>query len=1018
MNSRCLKRATSYLIRHTVRAYSFDGRPLPRKFGSAACVSLCATFDSYASERACVVGQPLLSRIPNFRTPYGLSFHHFGITLPRVHAVEVYKMSSSDAEGPQNQSTLPHPNFPGEDVQTNRSAATVSQGPPRPAEGSGVEASSNHPSASENNAPAGTKAQSQHENEKPSNKRNVSAMPPLFDEIRLLQERLLYLEDRATQQWQATVEDAPLEDNRSGRRGDDQGSSDDEELRKHIRKAPSGRRWVETIEQHAEEGADERKDYGHEPSKVLRGKTKGTMYNIQEDGELLHKPELEVVFGPEGWMQTHGYPYHGFTYSNDLRLRERVKPVPQRSVRPPTNLRPFYEAPVRKGLQTQTFDAPPLRLSRKLGPTTRWDGSDSDEWSSDTSTRSKDFKYFRSRLRGDFEWELDRLNAQVLRYKKHKNKMRSRQVANQTQEENKRLHEELGSHDQHIDLLAKLDLDAEATGIDKYGIPQLNPLEWPAFRLRRALPLQYSCVIDVLIEEPNISSNLEGRGRLKREKKEKKPHKTDNLETPVVEDIDSKDGAAQSLNQATTWMEQDPLPERIRINSKQIIGALSSMHGSPLCLDTDEDPSVVLLRPFRFLNAYDKEIREMCSKLEDAAVMEPELPVPVGEGIEQKGTKSDVVPDQESLEESPGSNDKARVEENEEKPTGSEEDVIKREHLTCLRQFMDDYTGRKVAYLNSVSCNKIFFSDVWHLFQPGTTVISAEGKQAYRVINVKSKPHKGSDRWAAFWDRRKKKTPEHWGSSSDSSDGLYDDRRADIIITCAFIHFDGQKFGPVIQTFQMNKWGGEKEITYLEIYPIRFHVLKHLDKRSLSSSSPTSSISREQEVEKGIQALRQKLIDRGRVFLDVAAMKHMYYSGLAVDTRDEIESQVMVDFEEALAHETRKGWIPRIVRLVGSDWKSKTDEAEEGCAAECCWQENVHDDAYVEANNTEKFMDDLMAEIKDIPHKLPSAIVYPRRLEETKVESNAWTDDELMVMSYSVFGFVLRDRTWGKCPHC
>jgi hypothetical protein len=357
------------------------------------------------------------------------------------------------------------------------------------------------------------------------------------------------------------------------------------------------------------------------------------------------------------------------------------------------------------------------------------------------------------------------------------------------------------------------------------------------------------------------------------------------------------------------------------------------------------------------------------------------------------------------------------VEENGELNT-QQQRYLQLEHLKCLRQFMDEYIGRKVAHLNSVSCLKIFFSDVWHLFQPGTTVISANGKQAYRVINIKSKRHKGAGRWAAFWNRRKEKKSGRPGSS----DELADDTRADITIECVFIHFDGKAFGPVRQTFRFNKWDGEKEVTYLDIYPIRFHVLKDLHKLSMASTAKAQASVKDSDVRDGMQALRQRLIDRGRTFLDVAAMKQMYYSGLAVDTRDEIESQVMVDFEEALAPEYRKNWIPRIVRLVGTNWNPKTDEADEGCTAECCWDENVHEDAYVETNNTEEFIDNMMAEIKDTPHKLPSAIIFPRKLEETKTEPNALTDDELMIMSYSVFGFVLRDRTWGKLhiisKHC
>lgn len=837
-----------------------------------------------------------------------------------------------------------------------------------------------------------------------------------------MQERLLFLENQATQQWKATVEDAPPEDSSSDQKSKGSNSDDDEALRKHIRKAPSGKRRVETIEQHAEEGADERKDYGQGPNKATRGDATSTMYHVRQSGDIFRGTEFDAITGNKGWVDTYGQTFPGFSYSEEFELRQREKPLPHRGVRPPTAMHPFYQAPLRKAMRRppfraneyQKFDLQPLKLSRKLGPPTRWDDSDLEEWSSDTSTRSQDFKYFRSRLRGDFEWELDRLNAQVLRYRKHKDKKKSRQLATEARKDDERRDEELGAYDQQNELIEKLELDAKAAGQDEHGIRQLNPVGWSVFRLSRAMPLQYSFVIDVLVEEPRLSSDLKPWGRLNREMKDKKVHKTNtNFRTTAAEIVNIKDDAAQSLRQSVSWTQQDPLPERIRINSKQILGILTSIHGSTLCLDEDESSSVAVLRPFRILNAYGKEIREMCSRLRDEVAMESEKSVSGGEENERQQTRSDTAQNEGPTEKSSGTSDKTTIIDEKDKVTSQEDRCLQLEHLQYLQKFMDEYIGRRLAYLNSVSCSKIYFSDVWHLFQPGTTVISAEGKQAYRVVSLKSKRHKGTDRWAAFWARKREKNP----GKSDSSDDQTDDTRADITIKCVFIHFDGKVVGPVIQTFQINKWDGEKEVTYLDIYPIRFHVLKGLDKRSLTATAQKPSGVSEKELSDGIQALRQKLIDRGRVFLDVAAVKQMYYSGLAVHTRDEVESQVMVDFEEALGHEKRENWIPNIQRLVGTDWNSKTDEADEVCAAECCWQENVHDDAYVETNNTEKFIDDMMAEIKDTPDKLPSAIIFPRSLEETKTQSNALTDDELMIMSYSVFGFVLRDRTWGKYFH-
>lgn len=875
---------------------------------------------------------------------------------------------------------------------------------PQKVQGSSAQEPSEPPPASEESSKNVTETQPKYNEETSFDHRDVSFCPPPFDEIRFLQDRLSYLEGQAAQQSKVTVEDAPPEDNNDDQMEKNSELDDEKTLRKHIQKAPGGRQWVEKIEQHAEETAEERKDYGQEPSRSAVGHAQRTIHHVQKNGELFQCPEFDAIYGNGRWLRTHGHDSVG-TQNEDVRIRSGMNPDPRRGVRPPATLHPFYATPAR-GMNTDGKH--PLRLSRKLGPPTRWDESDFEEWSSDTSTGSQDFKYFRSRLRGDFEWELDRLNAQVRRFQKHRDRKRSRQLAIQAQKDKETRKEALGAYEKDGALLADLKLGAAGAGRDENGIQQFISLGWSDFRLRGALPLEYCFVIDVLIEEPKLSSGLKSSWRVKKDKQALK--KDDNTIIPAANDLDSKDDMLHGLKQPTPWTAQDPLPERIRINSKQVIDVLSSIHGSPLSPNTNESSSVVLLRPFKILDAYGKQIRERCSRLEEGCAKGPEMPPTMREQGETKQPDSAVAPDEETSDQPSDVKDNRAVEEKE-KPTSQEEQSLQLQHLSCLCEFMDEFIGRKLAFLNSANCTKISFSDVWHLYQPGTTVISADGKQAYRIVSLQSKRHKGVDRWDAFWTRQYEKG----GRDTDSSDESEYDARAEITIKCVFIHFDGESFGPVIRKFHINKWDGDKEVTYLDIYPIRFHILKHIDKRSVTSNTKTPISLREEEVEKGVRVLRQKLIDRGRVFLDVAAVKQMYYSGLAVDTRDEIESQVMVDFEEALAHEARKDWVPKITRLVGNDWNSKTDEAVEGCTAECCRHENVHDDAYVEANNTEKVIDDMMAEIEDIPHKLPSAIIYPRTLEETKTESNALTDEELMIMSYSVFGFVLRDRTWGKC---
>lgn len=800
-----------------------------------------------------------------------------------------------------------------------------------------------------------------------------------YHEIKALQTRLLYLEDQAAQSRYASLGQG---ENEAGETEKVDPHKEDRELRKYIRRARSGKRLVNVTERHAEETAEARKQHGHDPNQGKLGEARNTMHHVRESGDMSDTDENGAIYGPNGWYGDHRSPYYLW---DDVHVRRDQKPYPHRGMRPPASVRNFYEKPERGfsregGMISQGPGIFPLELSRKLGPPTKWDQSDSGEWSSDTSTRSQDFRYFRARLRGDFEWELDRLNAQVLRYNNHKNKKtKKRLLATKTEQENKR----------------KSGIDGEGKFLQSTDL-LLSLALWPTFQLRRKVP-EY--VIDVLVEEPRLSSLPFGRKDKVRSGEKDKMHM--NLRSQVANLSGNK--AEENPNwkqELTTWAAEKPLPERIRVNSTHIIEMLSSIHGSSMGSDDEKPSSLVLLRPFRILNAYEKDIRERTLKLagQTEAVAGEKVPVEVDASKQQEASETS------------RSNEEPNEKANEATLT-IEEMAERTDQLKCLCEFMDKFLAPKATYLNSVSYDKVFFPDLWFLFQPGTDVISADGKQAYRVISVQSKRHKGVDRWADLWNWRSEKSDS--GSDSGSSRSR-NDARGDFVIKCVYIHFDGRSIGPVLKTFSINKWEGEKDITYLEIFPLRFLVSKRLKESLISSTAEGPADKPGKSLESGIRELREKLVERGRKFVEVAGVKQMYYAGFAADTHDEIESQVMVDFGEALSHKSRSTWIPKIRRITGAEWLSNSDDNDEKCTADCCWEENVHDDSYVEVNNAEKYLNDLMAEVKDTPHRLPSAIIFPRSLEDIKTEENALKDDELMLMSYCVFGFVLRDRSWGE----
>ncbi|KAF5988632.1 putative aaa family atpase protein [Fusarium bulbicola] len=120
----------------------------------------------------------------------------------------------------------------------------------------------------------------------------------------------------------------------------------------------------------------------------------------------------------------------------------------------------------------------------------------------------------------------------------------------------------------------------------------------------------------------------------------------------------------------------------------------------------------------------------------------------------------------------------------------------------------------------------------------------------------------------------------------------------------------------VLKPFTIPKFDGEKTITTLKICPLRFHVRKELDRR-IMARKPTEH-EPDTTVRDGVAKFQNTLIERGKLFPEVAAVKHMYYSGLTMKKRNEVQSQVMVDFVEAFLVENKDYYRPEVKPLIGT----------------------------------------------------------------------------------------------------
>ncbi|KAF5658408.1 TOB3 (member of AAA-ATPase family) [Fusarium circinatum] len=627
----------------------------------------------------------------------------------------------------------------------------------------------------------------------------------------------------------------------------------------------------------------------------------------------------------------------------------------------------------------------------------------------------------------------------------------------------------------------------------------LNRVPWSAFQDSLEVTDQAErFAIDVLIGEPNVKVTLPslryrtgGAGR----------YGFDNR-------VDPSGGAANAPSVAANLRKptgrtlsrgQGPLPERIRINSTAILRILSKIFQEEI--STKFEP-VLMMRPFRGLIWYKGEIRKWRDDLEKNVIktqieaektqeeeaqkedeskksddkeeetMEDFVEAKVGvnsstdqkepgvAGKELEGEPKDKDPQStvddvsNNAPEEKGDNEKGEDKnegeesERDERPPrrprgsrrsrrGSIESMDTEvadafintqealDDLNCLVEFVDHDLEDKLAYIASDDCTKVLWSDIWHLFKPGDFVVSKDEKQAYRVIQVKysthsMKPPTGRNLWMSEAKAKLEDSP--------------------ITIQCVFLDFDGERIGPVTQTIDIHRYEGERSIRSLPVVPLR---------RAKTRS------------------LKEILIKRGSLFIEACDPQRrgipMHYSGLSLETQEEIDSQVVIDFEEAFAtndvggktkpsgwtieklvlecfagsikdemqlylHDVQTNWKPELKDIdpggdSDTDYTSDSSDDRAGrrrrgqtnrtCLPQCCSDENVHDDVFVEHNRSSEFVQSQFWE-DDMNEGMPSLTIAARSLREAMEDEEYITDDDKLITSYRVFGFIMRSRKWAK----
>ncbi|KAL7935954.1 hypothetical protein V8C35DRAFT_296461 [Trichoderma chlorosporum] len=515
------------------------------------------------------------------------------------------------------------------------------------------------------------------------------------------------------------------------------------------------------------------------------------------------------------------------------------------------------------------------------------------------------------------------------------------------------------------------DPDDPNKGLPNKGLPnivhvEVKPMSWSTFKFQghhRDQPRDLY-VIEILTEEPSITFDGYNNPWFMRyaERSQSRAVTGSGKETKVSswEEIMANANRTKHM-----------VPERVRIRSQYIIKIFNNIFKDGV-KDYRTTTSLVMIRPFRALVYYNKEIRDKFTQLKEK----------FGYG---KASQEEVKPandqDEATSDETKSGAEGKEASEEEEFTNSS----TAYEHMSCLIDFMDYTIQARIDYLSINQPRTISFNHLWYLFKPGDDVVAQGRRQAYRVISITSTGHKVTPPWRT-WRRDESEPNSH------------------ITLFCVYIDFDGKQLGPVSKSFVISKFDGEKAITALEVYPIRF------------AEAPVPSYQQNREgapKESSEGSFQKELIDRGKMFIDVANVKHMHYNGFTLEARDEVDSQVMVDFAEAFAATQSSVWQPEIESLIGKDLGGSGSSEDETCSAACCEGEHIYNDNYVNKTRNENYIASLMPG-PDEPNDEPSVAIYPRPLKEITASKNTLTDDDLIIMSYRVFGFVLRSRKWAQ----
>lgn len=517
-------------------------------------------------------------------------------------------------------------------------------------------------------------------------------------------------------------------------------------------------------------------------------------------------------------------------------------------------------------------------------------------------------------------------------------------------------------------------------------VPGLNPCNWAEFSKHREL--KNRSAIDVLIGKPIV---VWRRLRAIDFPPEDRTHVASTGKVP----------AATPANTPLAL-----LPDRIRINSRLILLMLAHLHRTSVTVMFPNHESVVFVKPFKMLVYFQQELRNEYKKLvalhangannntSDATADAHETEVlPTTSGESESSTQA-VNTDRPAVTDRPASTD--RPDPNVEVQALQSELML--QHMQPLMQFLDEYIVPRQKYLESDQCNKIAFHDLWLIFKPGDEVIESDGNQAYRIVEISTRSHRAIPPWEGF-EKQLPSGPTGLPPPPPPNPYVFEGDNKPFVLGCVHIDSDGVDLGPVTTRIKLESFEGEKSILDLPVYPLRLRKVSVVNVAEMADPSTVS--------------IRNQLIERGKRFIRMSAIEHAYYSGPLYGTRDKLEGQVVID-NSLVFHSDKSKVAPELSPWVQASGQIPPfDGSSPYCTATCCIGDLVWMDRSFDLRRNSEYL-----EVAFPTDRIgaPSLAALKRQISAVQKSQKAGeiADDEYLIISDRVWGYILRDRKWAE----